>query len=119
MSTPVRALCESEPATIASGASLSGGVNLGGRILTGFYMPAGWTAASITFQASEDGAAWSDVHVAAGELSAAVAAGLYEALDPMPFYGVKWLRLRSGTSASPVNQSAARAFTLMLGQPSL
>ncbi|NTU77322.1 MAG: hypothetical protein HGA90_05865, partial [Alphaproteobacteria bacterium] len=48
-------------ATIASGTSLSDAQNLGGLRLFGLVMPAAWTTANLTFQASFDGGAtWGD-----------------------------------------------------------
>lgn len=119
MASPVRALCESETATIASGASLSAGVNLSGRVLAGIYMPASWTTADLSFQASNDGAAWFDVYMGASEVTVVAAASTYIAIDTTAFLGVKLLKVRSGVSGAGVNQGAERVLTLMLGQPSL
>jgi hypothetical protein len=117
MVNPVTRLSESEAVTILSGASLSAGLNLGGRIPTGIYMSAAWTAAEMTFQASPNGVTWYNVQTEAAELSVVVAAGVYVALDVSRFYGVNWLKVRSGTSGAAVNQGADRALTLMLGKP--
>ena len=47
------------PATIAASGSLSGEADLYPGILVGVWMPAVWTAASITFQTlSPDGSTW-------------------------------------------------------------
>jgi len=119
MATPVRALCEAEAATIASGASLSAGVNLSGRVLAGVYMPASWTSADLTFQASNDGSTWFNVYMDAAEVTVAATAATYVAIDPVAFLGVKHIKVRSGASGAAVNQAADRVLTLMLGQPSL
>ena len=62
MVLPVNRLCEAEPILIAGGTSLSSGLNLGGRVLTGVFMPASWTAANLTFQASYDGVTFYDMY---------------------------------------------------------
>jgi hypothetical protein len=41
-------------ATIANGGTVSDAVNVKGNNVTGIFMPAAWTAANITFQASVD-----------------------------------------------------------------
>ena len=51
MATPVRALSESDALTILSGQSLSDALDLKGRILTGVFLPAAWTAAQAAPQA--------------------------------------------------------------------
>lgn len=99
--------------TIASGQSLSPQVDTGGRRLAAIKVPAAWTAAALTFQASVDaGVTWGDLYDDSGnEVSLAITAGRMIALDALamvlsPF---RYLKLRSGTSASPVAQGADRA----------
>lgn len=116
---PVRRLCETETATIANGASVSGAVNLAGRVFCGLYMPAAWTAAGLSFQGSYDGATYYDVRTETAEVTGAAAASQYIGFDPTWFLGVNFLIVRSGTSGTPVNQGAERALILMLGQPAL
>jgi hypothetical protein len=104
-------------ATIASGAALSGAVCLGDKVLAGIQMPAAWTAASLTFQVSFDaGTTWKDLYDDAGvevTLSPTSPAGKYLAVDPSAFAGVVFLKVRSGTTGTPVNQAADRSFTLV------
>jgi len=102
--------------TIAEGESLSSSVNLGGGLtLVGISMPAAWTAAPLTFQASRYGSTFIDVYDAAGvELQVAAAANRYIVLDPALWVGVWYLKLRSGTSAAPVAQAAARSPILIV-----
>ncbi len=52
--------------TIASGASLSGAVNLGEKVLSAIIIPGTWTAAALSFQTSEDGTTWYDLRDDAG-----------------------------------------------------
>lgn len=104
------------PAVIAAGQSLSGEVDIGSAYtLVGIWMPAAWTAASLTFQVSPDGGTtWLEHYNAAGiETIVTVAAGQYVALDPALWRGVSALKIRSGTSASPVNQVAQATLNLV------
>lgn len=102
--------------TIAASTSLSAGVFVGGGRHMAIEMPSGWTAALITFQGSKDGVTWQNIYNDSGvEVSATVTAGTGCALDvaalslaPWP-----WLKIRSGTSASAVNQEAARTLYLI------
>jgi len=48
--------------TIANGASLSGAANLGEARICAIMMPADWTAADLTFQASIDGSTFYNVY---------------------------------------------------------
>ena len=100
--------------TIASGNSLSAAISIGAKTLVGLQMPAGWDAAGVTFQASYDGGTtFGDVHNAAGEFAvASVAAGQFVGIDPAIWRGVTTIKVRSGTSAAPVNQTADRVVTL-------
>ena len=109
-------------ATIANGAALSSQINLTAQRLTGITMPAAWTAAGLTFQYSHDGSTWKELQtfdgttlatVAVDSTSAAAATGWTWIGDyALVFAAVRMLRIRSGTSGSPVNQGALRTFTL-------
>jgi hypothetical protein len=105
------------PVTIANAASLSNAALLGDQVLVGIAMSAAWTAASLTFQVSfDDGVTWTDLYDDAGvevKLSPTSPDGKYLALSPDPFGGVLWLKVRSGTTGTPVAQSAARSLTLV------
>jgi len=106
---------ETATATIASGTSLSAAVDLSGRHITGILMPAGWTAADLTFSASPDGVTYGDFYDETGEYSLTVAAGVFVGLNIASLMGFRYLKVRSGTSGAPVNQGADRDITLMLG----
>lgn len=121
MADPVPSRVQDEVATIASGSALSSAVNLRGRILVGLVMPGGWNAADLTFQASLDGATWREFSTVDGVGTAAPAtivspaAGVHYGLEAnAAWFAARHLRVRSGTSASPVNQAAERAITLLL-----
>lgn len=107
---------ESIPALISSGSSLSAAINLGGLRLFAIVMPAAWTTANITFQVSADnGATWSNLVDQNGtELTAVAGAGQCIVLSPTQFSAFQYLRLRSGTNASPVNQAADRTLQLIV-----
>lgn len=98
----------SSVATIANGQALSGAAQLGGRLLHAIQMPSVWTSASMTFQASYDGATFANVYDQYGnELSVEVAASRFVALDPTLFAGAQGIKVRSGTSGAAVNQGQA------------
>lgn len=102
--------------TIANGASLSGAAFVGGR-LSAIIMPAAWTAANLTFQGSEDDSTYNDLYDDAGtEYVVTAGASRYIVLDPLAFVGVDFVKIRSGTSATPVNQGAARVVRFVLRQ---
>lgn len=102
-------------ATIASGASISNDLDLGLMRLGRIAMPADWTAANITLQVSHNGSAWNNLFDQAGsEYSIVAAAGRSNLIPLSDMLSVRYLRLRSGTSAAPVNQAAARSITLIL-----
>lgn len=108
--------CVVIPAVIGAGGSLSEAVDLGGLRLAGIEMPAGWTSAGLSFQAAASGsAALADLYSEAGaEVTVAAAAGRFIRLEGVVFAGLRWLKLRSGTAATPVNQAAERTLKLVL-----
>jgi len=110
-------------ATIASGASISDAVDMSAYAINkdnyrlfGIVMPAAWTAANLTFQASFDGGTtWNDVMDATGtEYTVTAGTSRYIPVDPTPFAAIPMLKIRSGTAAAPVNQAADRALTFIL-----
>jgi len=108
------AYIETQTVTIASGTALSPEVTLGEKTLVGIVMPAGWDAAALTFQATPDDVNFGGLCTSAGaEVSFAPAAGQFIVVDPTLWRGVTGIKLRSGTSASPVNQTANRTLTLV------
>jgi hypothetical protein len=106
-------------ATIASGQSLSGAVQIGKKSLVGIVMPAAWTAAALSFQASPDGVTFDELYfVSAGasteQTITAPAASQFIQLDPTQWRGIDTLKVRSGTAGTPVAQSAAAVITLVV-----
>jgi hypothetical protein len=103
-----------ETATIANGASLSGTIDTKGRTLVGIEMPAAWTAASMTYQVSMDGANWRDLYNGDGdELTTAVSTSRFVAFSWYEFLPVRYVKIRSGSSGTPVNQGGARTLTIV------
>lgn len=102
-------------AIIAASAALSGTVDLQYAALVGIYVPASWTTASITLQASLDGVTFQDVRNAAGDNFELVAGAgnCFVPLAPLELQGTRYVRLRSGTAAVPVTQAAERSLTLV------
>jgi hypothetical protein len=91
--------------------------------LVGLMIPAAWTAAAITFSASQDGTTYADlwetstgtaVERTIASANIPTAATRFLSLNLSDWVGVNWLKVRSGTSASAVNQAAARSITLVL-----
>lgn len=99
--------------TIASGQSLSGTITLTGEV-TAILMPAAWTSAVLSFQASIDGTNFFNMFTEGGsELTVIAGASQFVTLsNTNGFRGVRSIRIRSGTSAAPVNQGAARTMTV-------
>lgn len=113
--------------TIGSGTSLSAAVGVGNMRIVGVKMPAGWDAAGITFVAltrRDDTTVpptdtFSKVQDGAGaEVTiTSPAADTYVALDDgKPLRSLGTIKVRSGTSGTPVNQTATRVLKLILAQ---
>lgn len=107
---------ESFPVSIASGQSLTDAINLGGLRLFGAAIPSVWTSADITFQVSLDnGATWIDLRQQDGtEIVMSGQTGSCIVLVPTLFAAFQFVRLRSGTSGTPVTQAADRTISLVV-----
>lgn len=102
-------------ATIANGASLSGEIDLGSRQLAAIFMPSSWTAANLTFQASDQtGGTFQDVYDSAGNELTAIAAASRTITDIPELGPLRFIKVRSGTSGTPVNQGGARTIILLV-----
>lgn len=101
--------------TIANGTSLSGALRLNGLHVEAIVMPATWSAAGLSFAASEtEGGTYLPLVDALGvEITLTVAAGRRIAMPMGTLYGHDWLQLRSGTSAAAVLQGGTRTVTLL------
>lgn len=98
------------PATILNGASLSDAIDLQEHQFVAFQMPAAWTAASLSFEASFDNVTYTPVEDSAGvEVTYTVEASKWVLVNTAHWHGFgRFLKLRSGTSAAAVNQLADR-----------
>lgn len=103
--------------TITNGTSLSAAIYCGGQYFPcTILMPAAWTAASITFQISYDNSTFYNLYKEDGTEYALTspAASTAIALTPGYFAGANYLKIRSGTSGTPVNQGADRIMTVLV-----
>jgi hypothetical protein len=95
--------------SIGAGLSQSANITVGNTVLDTLLVPTGWTAANITLLGSIDGTTFFPVHDAAGaEVILNAAADRIVRFPPDFRIGFPFLRVRSGTTATPVNQAAAR-----------
>jgi hypothetical protein len=102
--------------TIAINTSLSGAIVVGETMPVAVLMPAAWDTAVITFAGSLDGTNYYPIYDAGGTevtLTGAAAARI-QTIDSTKLKGVRWLKLRSGTVGSAVNQTAARTLSLVM-----
>ena len=104
--------------TIANGESLSSLIELGSLTLVGIEIPAGWTAANLTLQTTnESGGTLVDVYDKAGSEYTITVGGAsrFIVLDKSDLQGIgRFIKLRSGTSGTPVNQGADRVLKLIV-----
>lgn len=98
-------------ATIASGQTVSGAVDLEGCALVGAFLPATLDGTALTFLACDTaGGTYLPVHDADGdEVTATVAASRYLILDPADFAGVRYLKLEMGTAQSTTDTTITLA----------
>lgn len=112
-------------ATIPINTALSDVLNIGDFTVVALEMPSAWTAAAISFKgatplSSEEkdsglgAASLKDIYNGATELSYAVAASRVVLIDNNLFSGITQLQLRSGVTATPVNQLAERKVRVYL-----
>jgi hypothetical protein len=103
------------PATIQSGQSLSAEADIGAQTLVGIMVPSTWTTAPMSFQVSIDDVAFVEFQSFEQSLPAAsVAGGTYLAVDPQVWRGINIIKVRSGTLASPVNQTSTVTLELVV-----
>lgn len=118
MATPdFKNLPDAISATITSGQAVSAAFALDGMGAIRINMPAGWDAAGLTFQVSMDGVTYINLYDKFGEYSissSVVGASRSIILPPADFAGVRYMKVRSGTSGTPVNQTADRVISLVV-----
>lgn len=103
------------PLTIANGANLSNAVDFYATDSTvALQMPAAWTTADLTVQASLDNVTFTDMYLDDGtEMVIKAGASRWIVLNITRFLGVRYIKLRSGTASVPVNQGASRTIYLV------
>lgn len=105
----VRAENTTLTATIANAASLSGAIDLAGFSQVGLVMPAAWTAANLTFQGCDTlGGTYQDIYDSAGNELTVIAAASRCIADIPELAPFRFIKIRSGTSGTPVSQGASR-----------
>lgn len=109
-------------ATIPINTALSDVIPLGDYTICAIEMPAAWTAAALSFKGASpradeitQPATLFDINSLTGEFT--VPTGQAQAsklviLDPDTFSGIQFLQIRSGVTATPVNQTAERKLRL-------
>lgn len=101
-------------ATISNGQAITASIYLRDQPLVAIQMPASWTAANLTFQGSNDNTNFFDVYNLDGdEYTVTAAASRYIVLSPFEFQWARYIKIRSGTTGTPVNQSADRTIVLV------
>lgn len=105
--------------------AVSGVVDLGANDLIAFEMPESWAGTALTFQSKannvDDEQAtpedWDDVYDDTGtEVSVTVAAGrivVVGTATKAAIGALRYLRIRSGTAAAPVNQNPAKEIRII------
>lgn len=84
----------------------------GEQIVVNVIMPAAWTSGNLTFQGSRDGITFNNLYDDEGnELTVTAAASRYIA-GALKLAGIRYLKIRSGTSAATVPQAADRTIYL-------
>lgn len=112
---PVGGSFNTKSVQILAGASLSNEVDLNGHQVVAIYMPGTWTTANLTFSASNvTGGTFNNVYDSAGNELTVTAAASRTLVDIPELEPIRFLRIRSGTSGTPVNQLADRTLILIL-----
>jgi hypothetical protein len=109
-------------ATIPAGTALSSIVDMTTIALLGFtpsiiVTPSNWTTANMSLQISiDEGTTWLNFHPwssANYNTSGTVTANEAHFMNDYPLRGAPYFRIRSGTSASPVNQTTDSTLTII------
>lgn len=104
-------------ADIPANTSTSQSIDLLSSVLIGFVTPSVWTTAAITLEVSLDNTIW----FATIYDSASTATGVYltpvvssgYTVDTLALIPYRYIRFRSGTSATPVVQAATRSIAVI------
>jgi len=88
------------------GQSISNVIDLGTDYIVGLIMPENWIDAVISVQVSPDGDNFYELHEPNGDpVEVKVVPGTIVNLDPHRLLLARYLRIRSGTKDSPVDQT--------------
>lgn len=106
-------------AVIPGTGSVSAGVQLANQGLIGLYFPGNFANASLSFLVSLDNTTWLTlVDPFGNEVAIPSQASQQVGLDPDDFLGYTYIKVRSGTSGSPITQPSDAAVSLItLGAP--
>lgn len=96
-------------ATIASGQTTSGVVNLSGLLPVCLQMPATFTGTTVTFQGSFDGTVFQPINAGGVAYTETVTTSVMVVLDPTMFQGLKQIKIVSGAT-----EGTTRAIGVML-----
>jgi len=105
---------------IDAGQSLSAGLDCTAGNIVRLTMPYAWDGANLSFQISSDGNGYNDLFTIDGkEIVIPVVAGTAVVVAPLADYlkAVAFLKVRSGSRAYPVVQSAKRDFAVAIEVP--
>ncbi len=101
------------PVVIAINTSLSSAVKVHGGLVSIVEMPSAWDAANLTFQTSGDGSTFMNLYDENGtEVTVTAAASRRIRLEPSQWAAISEIKVRSGTAAVAVNQTAERTLYL-------
>lgn len=99
---PVEKYLVTSQVTIAGSGTTTSAINTQGLSLVGIQLPAAFTGTSLSFLGSLDCVSYQPVYTTTSGtlLSYTVAQAHYVVIDPVPFYGLKCVKLVSGSTES-------------------
>lgn len=105
-----------QASTIAAGATgLGTSIRLDNTRVLGFIVGSAWVSAGLSWQVSLDGSTWIELKspVDGNAVAHTVAASGAYYVDPAAFAAWPYIRPRSGTADSPVNQTGGATVTVV------
>lgn len=104
--------------SIPAGESISNTIDIDKRGLQAIVIPSSWTKAAISFQmAIEEGGDYVDVFFSTGEeVKFFPDASKAYVISPSVLEGLRFIKIRSGSSATPVIQVSTANIKLILGK---
>ena len=101
--------------TISAGQAITAEIDTGGKRLARIAIPASWTTANITFQVAPiSGGTFTDLYDSGGtEYNVTVGGASRTIIIPLAdMIGLRFIKIRSGTTGTPVNQAADRILAI-------